>query len=187
MKIFKWSFNYIRLFFLKLVYGSRIKFQIKMKEHSPYISWKSKIGISPQGQIIFKSGVYISPYTQVQALDSAKIILEENCYVGDYSRIVAKKYVKIYKNCLLANNVSVYDHDHRFDNLDKKIEEQGYSVGDVVIEKDCWLATNSVILKNTFIPEHSVVGANSVVSGHLKKNGVYAGAPATLKRILNEN
>lgn len=181
-KIFKWGFNYFRLFFLKLRYGNRINIIIKQGEHPPFVSWKSKIGISGKGMLILYPGVYISPFCQVQTLDEGKIILKSNSYIGDFSRVVSKKYVEIGTNTLLANNVSVYDHDHKYSSPHLSITEAGYLCGKVIIRDNCWLATNVVVLRDTTVSSHSVVGANSVAKGNLSETGIYAGAPAVLKK-----
>ncbi len=184
-KIFKWGFNWLRLLSLKIRYGNRINIKLQKGKHPPYISWKSKIGISDKGVLVLYPGVYISPFCQVQVLDNAEIILESNVYIGDFSRIIAKKFIGIGHDSLLANNVSIYDHDHNYSNLNQNINDAGYLCGKVVVKKNCWLATNVVVLKNTIISSHSVIGANSVAKGNLKETGIYAGAPAILKKKIN--
>lgn len=57
-KIFKWSFNYVRLLLLKLEYGKRVKFDINGSSHPPYIAWKAKINIDKSAQLVLKNGVY---------------------------------------------------------------------------------------------------------------------------------
>lgn len=186
-KILKWGFNYLRLFFLKLIYRNRLKLTLKKGMHPPYVSWRSKIGIAKTGKIILSAGTYVSPFVHVQALEGAMLIIGERSYIGDYSRLIAKDTIVIGNNCLLANNVSLYDHDHIYSDISRRIGDQGYKIGKIIIEDDCWLATNVVALKNTNISKHSVIGANSVVVGRLKVTGVYAGIPAKLKRVLNES
>lgn len=51
-KIFKWSFNYVRLLLLKLEYGKRVKFDINGSSHPPYIAWKAKINIDKSAQLV---------------------------------------------------------------------------------------------------------------------------------------
>lgn len=84
----------------------------------------------------------------------------------------------IQENTLIADNVSLYDHDHRF--LDKKtpIAEQGFCASSIYIGRNCWLATNVVVLKGVNITDHVIVGANAVVTKSLDRAGVYGGIPA---------
>lgn len=75
--------------------------------------------------------------------------------------------IVIEDNCIFGECVKIYDHNHRFSNLNKKIAEQGYSLGEIYIEKNCWIGSNVVILKGVHIGEGSVIGANCTISEDL--------------------
>lgn len=183
-KICKWLFNYIKLLLLKIEYGKKIKIQFSGPSHPPYVSWKTKIVIDRNVCLVLKNGTYISSYCQILLSKGAKIQLGRNVYIGEFSRLVSRNVIVIGKNTLLANNVSIYDHDHRFENVNKTIAEQGFIEGSIKIGENCWLGTNVVVLKDTSINKNSIVGANAVINGINKISGVYVGIPAKLKKEL---
>lgn len=182
-KILKWAFNYFRLFFLKIRFGKRIIIRLKDDEgmqHPPYIAWTAKIMIDSRSKLVLEPAVYVSSYCQIKSLSGSSIYLNSNVYIGDYSRIIARKSITIGNYTLLANNVSIYDHDHIFSNINFHISDQGFNSSKIFIGSDCWLATNVVVLKGTNITDHVVVGANAVINKSIDKMGVYGGIPAKL-------
>jgi acetyltransferase-like isoleucine patch superfamily enzyme len=65
-----------------------------------------------------------------------------------------------------------------FDNPDILIRDQGVAYQTVIIEDDCWIAANSIILAGVTIGKGSVVAAGSVVTENVAPYSVVAGVPA---------
>jgi len=58
----------------------------------------------------------------------------------------------------------------------RQLLNRGFEVN---IGKHVWIGMGAIILKNTKIPDNSIVGANSVVSGRFDTPGsIFAGNPA---------
>lgn len=55
----------------------------------------------------------------------------------------------------------------------------------VVIGDGCWIGANVTILAGVSVGEGSVVAAGAVVAADLSPNGLYAGVPARLVRMLD--
>lgn len=54
---------------------------------------------------------------------------------------------------------------------------------DIFIDDDCWITSRCTILKGTYLPKGTIVGANSVVRNKFEKeNTLIAGCPAILKK-----
>ena len=66
---------------------------------------------------------------------------------------------------MFGENVKIYDHNHRFNNPDLPIKEQGFSVGKVIVGKHCWIGSNVALLKGTEIGDNCVIGACVIVNG----------------------
>jgi acetyltransferase-like isoleucine patch superfamily enzyme len=80
---------------------------------------------------------------------------------------------------LIGSGVHIYVNNHRFDNRDVKIADQGYFPSeDVVVEDDVWIGANAILLPGVRIGRHSVVAAGSVVTRPVEPFSVYAGVPA---------
>lgn len=56
----------------------------------------------------------------------------------------------------------------------------------ITIGKNVWIGFDSCILPGAVIEDNSVIGARSVVSGHVAENSIYAGNPARLVRRLTD-
>ena len=59
--------------------------------------------------------------------------------------------------------------------------------GDTVIGNDVWIGQNATILPGTHIDDGVIIGANSVVGGHIEPYSIVAGNPAKLIRKRFEN
>ena len=71
--------------------------------------------------------------------------------------------VKTIKSCLLYTSVKIYDNNHRFNNFNMNIKEQGFSIGEIKIGKNCWLANNVIVLKGAEIGDNVVIGAGCII------------------------
>lgn len=102
--------------------------------------------------------------------------------IGDYTRIGLSNTiigpVQIGNHVNLAQNVTVTGLNHNFQNVEKRIDEQGVSTLPVTIEEDVWVGANAVILPGVTIGKHSVVAAGSIVSRSIPAYSVCAGSPA---------
>ena len=81
---------------------------------------------------------------------------------------------------MLGPRVSIYAEDHVFDNAELTIKEQGVKKQFVLIEDDCWIASNVVILSGVTIGKGSVVAAGAVVTESIEPYSIVGGVPAKL-------
>lgn len=81
--------------------------------------------------------------------------------------------IKIGKGTFIAPNVGIITSNHDINDLSK--HQNGK---DVVINEDCWIGMNSVILPGVILGKHTIVGAGSVVTKSFDGNCVIAGNPA---------
>ena len=79
---------------------------------------------------------------------------------------------------MMGPRVSIYAENHVFDDPTILIKDQGVEKKEVVIEDDCWIASNSIILAGVTIGKGSVVAAGSVVTENVPTYSVVAGVPA---------
>ncbi|MCF0196230.1 MAG: acyltransferase, partial [Bacteroidaceae bacterium] len=71
-----------------------------------------------------------------------------------------------------------------FAETDRRIDEQGVNVDEVVIGHDVWVGANSTILPGVHIGEHVVIGAGSVVTRDVPPHSLCLGAPAKVIRSI---
>jgi acetyltransferase-like isoleucine patch superfamily enzyme len=72
----------------------------------------------------------------------------------------------------------VCDFDHRMDDINMPIKDQGIMKGPVRIGPDTWIATKVTILRNTTIGRGCVLGSHAVVKGDIPDFSIAVGAPA---------
>ena len=68
---------------------------------------------------------------------------------------------------LFGENVKIYDHNHVFNKKNEYVVNQGFSTGKVIIGNNCWIGSNTVILKGSRIGNNCVIGAGCVISGEI--------------------
>jgi acetyltransferase-like isoleucine patch superfamily enzyme len=105
--------------------------------------------------------------------------------IGSYCTILhdfqcnASVSVEIGDYVLIAPRVFITDSDHIVDETEKRTTlRSDFRSAPVMIEHDCWLGVNSVILKGVTIGHHSIVGANAVVTRDVPPHSIVAGIPA---------
>jgi len=67
-----------------------------------------------------------------------------------------------------------------------RIDQQGVTTSEIVIEDDVWIGANSVITKGIKIGRHSVVAACSLVNRDVPPYSVVAGNPARVIRSYDK-
>ena len=102
--------------------------------------------------------------------------------IGDYSRIGIHNTiigpVVIGSHVHLAQGITVTALNHRFEDSDQRIDQQGVETWPVRISDDVWIGSNAVILPGVHIGTHSVVAAGAVVTKDVADYTLVAGVPA---------
>jgi len=111
---------------------------------------------------------------------AAKLFIGDKC-------VVHNNYLNLARSILLADGVGLSPDvqiiTHGFWN--SPFEGNPINYGEVVIYSGTVIGQRSMILPGVMIAENCVVGAQSLVSSNLEvPNAIYAGNPATLKRLL---
>jgi galactoside O-acetyltransferase len=86
--------------------------------------------------------------------------------------------IKIGKKCPIGPGVVMRTANHRFDDVTKFIQDQGHECKDIIIEDDCWISANVIIVGGVTIGRGSVIGAGAVVTKNIPPFSVAAGVPA---------
>ena len=109
--------------------------------------------------------------------------------VGDgsgFSSVVmsAKTSISIGKNVKCGGNVRIFDHDFHSLEADYRSSSEDCKhirTAPVVIEDDCFIGTNAIILKGTHLRARTIVAAGSVVMGlNAPADSMVKGNPANV-------
>lgn len=108
--------------------------------------------------------------------------------IGNHAHIVATHQIEIGASVLIADRFFVADNAHEFADPALPVRDQGLRrLAPVRIGDGSWIGEN-VCVVGASIGQHSVVGANSVVTRDLPDHCVAAGSPAiVLKRYCADS
>ena len=141
-----------------------------------------QIGMTLRNEILVKyfasCGEGVSIQEGVRFLNIHKIELGNRVIIGNGSFLQGGGKIIIGNDVLLGPDVKIWSVNHKFENINKPILEQGWEYKKVTIMDGCWLAANVFVLPGVTLPEGCVVTACSLVS---KKNyppySILAGNP----------
>ena len=86
-------------------------------------------------------------------------------------------HVSIGEGVRIASYVNINTADHQFDDPEKMIVDQGFVVGEVIIEDDVWIGCGAIINKGVRIGKGAVIGSGSVVTKDIPSYSIAAGVP----------
>jgi acetyltransferase-like isoleucine patch superfamily enzyme len=113
-------------------------------------------------------------YNNVSLTVGANAILEigENTTINKYTSIVSLEKITIGKNCLIGENVKIYDNDHKVETIDdiKFTSHKEFTTSTINIGDNCWLASNVTILKGVQIGDNCIIGAGCMIHKNIPAN-----------------
>ncbi|MDX6652683.1 MAG: hypothetical protein QOJ38_1464 [Solirubrobacterales bacterium] len=136
------------------------------------------------GRLTIGESTLLEPGCWLTLAPEARIEIGEGCFLNRGTMLAALERIEIGDHVMFANNCFVGDSDHRYDDPEKPVTQQGFVPrGPVRIGANCWFGVNCVVTGGVTIGERCVIGANSVVTGDLPAGTIAAGAPA---RVIRE-
>ena len=101
-----------------------------------------------------------------------KVVLGCNNVINTYLDI------ELGDSVLMADWCYVVDFDHKMDNIELPIKDQGIVKAPVRIGPDTWVAAKVSVLRGTSVGRGCVLGAHAVVKGEIADFSIAVGAPA---------
>jgi acetyltransferase-like isoleucine patch superfamily enzyme len=115
----------------------------------------------------------------------AEIEIGAGCFLNRNTMLAALERIEIGDHVMFANGCFVGDSEHRYDDPDVPVTQQGFTPkGPVRIGDSCWFGVNCVVTGGVTIGERCVIGANSVVTKDLPPRSVAAGVPASVIKSI---
>ncbi len=129
------------------------------------------LGNDEKGAVTFFQGC------KVDVFPKGTLEIGEFTFINDSCRIGAKCSVKIGKNCLIGDNVSIHDFDgHKLNGVE--------GIKPVLIGDNVWIGENVTILKGVTIGRGTVIGAGSLVCKDIPEGALAVGVPA---KVVKKN
>jgi acetyltransferase-like isoleucine patch superfamily enzyme len=114
--------------------------------------------------IVFRRNAYIN------ASDNGVVKIGANNFFNNDCSITCKGRIAIGNNNQFGEGVKLYDHNHAYKLKDVNINEQGYTVGTIIIGNNCWIGSNVIILKDVTIGDNVVIGAGCLIHKSVPSN-----------------
>lgn len=132
----------------------------------------------------------IGPYVTLSAgvmpghiLDrDAVITIGDRCLIGKGSGVVGHESIEIGDDVWTGHHVYVTDANHGYEDTTIPPSGQFAPPRPVVIGSGAWLGHGTIVLPGATIGDHAVIGAGSVVGGHIPAFSVAVGNPARVVR-----
>ncbi len=122
-----------------------------------------------------KNRAEISPNASVGNFSElgTRCMIQANVHLGDY--------------VIMGPDVKIYSRNHKYDNLDVPIADQGKNYYQTYIGNDVWLGANVVVTAGCKIGNHAIIAAGAVVSGDIPDYAIAGGVPAKIIKYRNES
>jgi acetyltransferase-like isoleucine patch superfamily enzyme len=113
-----------------------------------------------------------------------KVDIGRDSFIGRGTIIVGHDRISIGANALIAEYVTIRDHDHEFETTGPTAAS-GMRKAPILIGTNVWIGAKATITRGVSIGNNSVIGANAVVTRDVPANSVVGGAPARLIRTYD--
>jgi acetyltransferase-like isoleucine patch superfamily enzyme len=135
-------------------------------------------------------GTVVGPYSTLSAglspeheLGDVEVVRVGNrCLIGKGSGIVAHERVVIGDDVFTGHHVYITDANHGYEDVTTPPGVQFAQSQPVSIGDGAWLGHGTIVLPGASVGRHTIVGAGSVVTGHLPDFCVAVGNPARVIR-----
>ncbi len=144
--------------------------------------WRGVVIKAGRGSVRFGSNAEIKQGTIIETYGGS-ISVGNNVSLNPYSILYGHGGLAIGDNVRIAARVTIVPFNHRFDDPNLPIKQQGETRLGVTIGNDVWIGTGAIVLDGVSIGSGCVIGAGAVVTKSTEPNGVYVGSPARLTRF----
>ncbi len=114
----------------------------------------------------------------LSVLPGAELEIGDKVSLNQCFTLLCATKVRIGSDTRIGELVSIRDQDHRFDDPDSLIHEQGFASAPIEIGANCWIGRGAAILRGVTIGDGAVIGANAVVTKDVPASEVWGGVPA---------
>lgn len=136
-----------------------------------------RFDVAPGARVIVKDGASLGEGCRVH-VHAGTVTIGEGAVLGEHCAIAARTGVLIGERCLLGDEVTITDFDHRFDDVETPIRLQDLVSSPVRIEAGAVLGPRAAILRGVRVGAHARIGAHSVVTRDVAAGAAVEGAPA---------
>jgi acetyltransferase-like isoleucine patch superfamily enzyme len=183
---------------LKIIFNRTERICMRILIGNLYGYWGKNVQIKNPCRILGRKYIYLGDnvsildYARIEAIEqwndkrySPKIIIGNNVSIGQGLHLTCANEVEIQDGCEITPYCMITDIDHGYDDIEKSVSKHNLIVNKTLIGRNAFLGTGAKIMAGVKIGEHSIVGANSVVTKDIPDYCVAAGVPARIIKRYN--
>jgi len=114
--------------------------------------------------VTISSGVMIRPSSYYGGDLGKGLEIGEHSSIGPLGYVGCSGKIIIGKNVMFGPKCSLFAENHVFRDTQTSIKSQGVTHKGIVVEDDCWIGSNVVILDGVTIGKGSVIAAGTIVT-----------------------
>lgn len=115
-------------------------------------------------------------------INNGSLYFGEGCFVNNDCSFNCLDRISIGENSIFGEGIKVYDHDHRIGD-GYIVSKNEFVTAPICIGSNCWIGSNTVILKGVNIADNVIIGANSLVNKSIVDAGIYVSKNGSLVKI----
>lgn len=150
----------------KMLYAQNLSFS-GIQRFSPNVV----VDVDKKSKLCFGKRVSAHSRCRLTATNGGELLVGSGTSFNVGCIVTSRCRIVIGKNVSFGPNVMIYDHDHIME-ANKGAKEDGYRLGEIVIEDNCWIGAGAIILLGTHVGRNSVIAAGSIVKGDVPENTV---------------
>lgn len=108
---------------------------------------------------------------------SARIVFGERSFCAGNCVFAANSGITIGQNVMIADQVTIRDTDHRYEDISVPMIDQGMQSNEVTIDDDVWIGHGATVLRGVQIGRGSIIGAGAVVVKNVPDYAIIGGIP----------
>ncbi len=129
-------------------------------------------GLTFGDNVTIGRGVMIRPSSYYGKDLGSGLVMGSNSSIGPHGYVGCSGKITIGNNVMFGPKCSLFAENHVFSDTETDIKSQGVEQKGIVIEDDCWIASNVIILDGVTIGKGSVIGAGTLVSKDIPAGSV---------------
>ena len=122
--------------------------------------------------VTISRGVMIRPSSYYGKDLGGGLVIGANSSIGPYGYVGCSGKIRIGSNVMFGPKCSLFAENHIFSDAKKTIKSQGVKQKGIVVEDDCWIGSNVIILDGVTIGRGSVIGAGTLVTKDIPAGSV---------------
>lgn len=150
-----------------IICGKNVKFEDYSEIHGLCLD-----GLIFGDYVTISRGVMIRPSSYYGRDLGSGLVIGDNSSIGPNGYIGCSGKIWIGSNVMFGPKCSLFAENHIFSDTTKTIKSQGVKQKGIVIEDDCWIGSNVIILDGVTIGKGSVIGAGTLVTKDIPAGSV---------------